>query len=101
MEREETRTGEQIEIDKIQAERERFDLDSWKERVPTDLINTRLEIFASEQQIYRRNVEALTNLRKSLVGDNKNTTLLTALDAKLTECVNALRSTELSVADLV
>ena len=101
MAREEDRTEEQIAIDKIQAERERFDLDSWKDRAPMDLVNTRLCIFADEQQIYRRNLEAIISLRKTLVGDNKNDELLKVIDAKATECIASLKSTELSIADLV
>jgi hypothetical protein len=87
------RTEEQISIDKISAERERFDLDRWKKASPYELINQMVCIVADEQQVIRRNIDTLISLRKTFNGDDKNEALAEAADAQLLKFVNGLAGT--------
>jgi hypothetical protein len=90
------RTPEQIAIDKVQAERDRFDLDNWKERSKGENLSAQICYIADEQTMFRRNIDSLTTLRKSFTGDGKNDTLKTTVDAALTKFIGVLAVTNLT-----
>jgi hypothetical protein len=96
----ETRSPEQITIDKILAERERFDLDSWKLRSPHENVCAKMCYVSDEQTMFRKNLDTLTTLRKSFVGDSKNATLQSTVDDAITKFVNALVVTDITKAIL-
>ena len=83
------RTEQQIDLDKIQVERARFDLEQWRERAPVEILCTEVSLISDEQQMFRRNIDTLTTLRKTLT----NGDLLTAVDKQLLVFVNALALT--------
>lgn len=91
------RNEAQVQLDKLDIERNTEDIKFLKERNPYEILYTRLNVINEEQQLYRRNIETLTALRKySNSGELKNTELTTEIESKLLVFVKALRTTTLA-----